>query len=90
MQSKQNQQRLGKAKINPCGDRLAALRIANNKTQAQVAAETGISLSAIQKYECNVRRPSDKHKMVLANYYKQDVADLFYGSFSVRRRLTKR
>ena len=72
-----------KEELQPCGKRLAALRAEKNKTQAQVAKETGLSLSAIQKYESNVRRPSDRHKVVLARYYGKSVADLFFGSFSV-------
>ena len=57
-------------------EKLRILR--GNKTREQVANDLGISVSAYEKYEYGVRRPSDVLKVKIATYYKQTVASIFY------------
>ncbi|SDJ69194.1 helix-turn-helix domain-containing protein [Alkalibacterium thalassium] len=50
-----------------------------NKTQKEVADETGISYSMIQLMEQGRRNPSDKNKVKLAMYYGKSVEYLFFN-----------
>ncbi|MBR3238738.1 MAG: helix-turn-helix transcriptional regulator [Oscillospiraceae bacterium] len=55
------------------------LRTARDKrTLESVAAETGISASALGMYERGERVPKDEIKVTLANYYGKSVEELFF------------
>lgn len=51
-----------------------------NKTQREVAEETGISYSMIQLMEQGRRNASDKTKIKLARYYGKSVEHLFFSN----------
>ena len=59
------------------GKKLVELR--GNKSQATVAADIGISVSALAMYETGQRNPRDDVKLALANYYGVSVASLFFN-----------
>lgn len=59
------------------GKKLKALR--GDKTQKEVAADIGISKSALAMYERDERVPRDEVKVQIANYYNEAVGALFYG-----------
>lgn len=59
------------------GKKLIALR--GDKTQEEVAADLGISKSALAMYERDERNPRDEVKVLIANYYNETVGALFYG-----------
>ena len=56
-------------------EKLVELR--GEKTQAEVAENVGISLSALAMYETGKRIPRDEIKIRLANYYGTTVESLF-------------
>lgn len=58
------------------GERLRALR--GDKTAEEVAADLGISRSAIGMYESEARIPRDKVKILLAEYYGTTVQAIFF------------
>lgn len=51
------------------GKRLQKLRKERNLTIEEVSADTGISISSLNKYEIGNRRPRDENKAILAGYY---------------------
>lgn len=51
-----------------------------NKTQKEVADDTGISYSMIQLVEQGRRNASDKNKIKLAKYYGKSVEHLFFSN----------
>lgn len=59
------------------GTKLRALR--GDKTQEEVAADLGISKSALAMYERDERIPRDEVKIQIANYYNESIGALFYG-----------
>ena len=61
---------------NKIGRRLRKLR--GDKTQAQVADDLGISVSAVGSYELGERIPRDKLKVKIAKYYDTTVEALFF------------
>lgn len=56
---------------------LVALR--GKKSRERVAADIGISVSAIAMYERGERIPRDEVKIRLANYYNTSVEAIFYA-----------
>ena len=58
------------------GRKLVALR--GDVPWEKVARNVGISVSALQMYECGKRVPRDEIKMALAEYYETDVEALFF------------
>ena len=58
------------------GARLRELR--GGRTQQEVAAELGISKSALAMYEQDKRTPRDKVKIKLARFYGKTVQFIFY------------
>ena len=58
------------------GDTLVELR--GQKTQAEVAKDLGITVSALSMYENNNRIPRDEIKIKIANYYKKSVEEIFF------------
>lgn len=61
---------------NKVGRRLRKLR--GDKTQAQVADDLGISVSAVGSYELGERIPRDKLKVKIAKYYDTTVEAIFF------------
>lgn len=59
------------------GKRLVELR--GDKTQAQVAADIGISQSAYAMYEMEKRVPSDEKKRKIAKYFGETVQNIFFN-----------
>lgn len=59
------------------GERLRKLR-GTQKTLAEVANATGITVSALSNYEQGLRVPRDTAKCRLADYYGVDVGALFF------------
>lgn len=59
------------------GKRLRDLR--GDKSRDKVAADVGISSSALGMYECNKRIPRDDVKKKLADYFGVTVQWLFFG-----------
>ena len=49
-----------------------------DKPREMVAASVGISVSALQMYECGKRMPRDEIKKRLADYYETTVGRLFF------------
>lgn len=58
------------------GARLRELR--GGRTQQEVAAELGISKSALAMYEQDKRTPRDEVKIKLARFYGKTVQFIFY------------
>lgn len=59
------------------GQKLIVLR--GLKSREQVAADIGVSCSAIQMYENGQRIPRDKIKVKIADYYQVSVDELFFS-----------
>lgn len=59
------------------GKKLVELR--GDRSQAVVASDVGISVSALAMYEAGQRNPRDDVKLALANYYGVSVASLFFN-----------
>lgn len=59
------------------GMKLKALR--GDKSQEEVAADLGISKSALAMYERDERIPRDEVKVQIAKYYNETVGALFFG-----------
>ncbi len=58
------------------GQRLTALR--GDTPRATVAEAVGVSVSAMQMYECGDRIPRDETKVALAKYFNTSVGALFF------------
>lgn len=65
---------LDKRKI---GRKLVLLR--GNKTREEVAADLGISCSALGMYEQGNRIPRDETKIKIATYYGKSVEEIFFS-----------
>lgn len=57
--------------------RLVELR--GDKSQATVAADLGISVSALSSYETGQRIPRDEVKVRIAAYYRRSVPYIFFN-----------
>jgi len=66
--------------INVVAQKLKSLRKETGKTIAQVAEETGIGRTALANYESGIRIPRDEAKVVIAEYYKRTVDDIFFSA----------
>ncbi|MFY1634867.1 cupin domain-containing protein [Solwaraspora sp. WMMB335] len=64
------------AVLNGTGERIRALRRARALTLAQVAAQTGITLSTLSRVESGVRRPSLDIMLHLAAFYRVTLNEL--------------
>ena len=58
---------------------LANLRTMNDMSQAQVAAEIGVSQSAVASYETGRRVPRDEVKVAYSRLFGVPVGKIFYG-----------
>ena len=58
------------------GKRLQALR--GTQRLEAVAVAVGVSPQALEAYEAGQRLPRDDVKIRLADYYRQDIAELFF------------
>ena len=54
-------------------ERLKELRALKGLSQKELAAETGLSFSAIGKWEAGVNEPSSQALIVLAKYFDESV-----------------
>ena len=59
------------------GAKLRALR--GERSQAEVAEDLGVSVSALSMYECGNRIPRDEIKIRIANYYGKSVSEIFFA-----------
>lgn len=59
------------------GNKLRSLR--GERTLKEVSDATGIDISTLGMYEIGQRVPRDNNKIVLADYYKTTVQELFYS-----------
>lgn len=59
------------------GNKLRSLR--GERTLKEVSDATGIDISTLGMYEIGQRVPRDDNKIVLADYYKTTVQELFYS-----------
>lgn len=59
------------------GRKLVLLR--GNKTREEVAADLGISCSALGMYEQGNRIPRDETKIKIATYYGKSVEEIFFS-----------
>ena len=59
------------------GKKLRELR--GEKSQAQVAKDLGISKSAYNMYENDVRVPRDELKVRIAEYYHVSIVSIFFA-----------
>lgn len=57
--------------------KLRALR--GERSQAEVAEDLGVSVSALSMYECGNRIPRDEIKIRIANYYGKSVSEIFFA-----------
>ena len=64
--------------VSSAAKKLRELRMAKNKSAAEVAKEINISPSALLMYEAGNRIPRDNIKIKLANYYDQPIGALFF------------
>jgi DNA-binding XRE family transcriptional regulator len=60
------------------GEKLARLRNKNGLLQKDVASSVGIKLETYSKYEQGNRRPPDKVKVKLADFFGVSVQELFF------------
>lgn len=58
------------------GEVMVSLR--GEKSQAKVATDLGISISALSMYENNQRVPRDEIKLLIAQYYGKTVQEIFF------------
>ena len=58
---------------------LMELRAGAGKARAEVAANLGISVSALTMYENGARIPRDEMKIKIAAYYGKSVQEIFYA-----------
>lgn len=61
------------------GNRLRSVREEKGLSRERVAADNGISVSAITMYETGARSARDEIKEKLADYYGLSIGSLFYG-----------
>lgn len=66
--------------MNNAGEKLKALRESLAMTQEQVAQELGISRSALNAYELNLRTPRDDTKVAISQFYKTPVQVIFFDN----------
>lgn len=68
---------LNRMRSKDIGTKLSALR--GERSQAEVAEDLGISVSALSMYECGNRIPRDEIKIRIANYYGKSVSEIFFA-----------
>lgn len=59
-------------------ERIKEAREAKGLSAAELATACGVSLSAIQMYECGQRVPRDPIKVVMAQVLEKPIPDLFF------------
>lgn len=59
-------------------ERVKAARVEKGVSIEDVAKGCGVSVSAIQMYECGQRIPRDSIKIAMADYFGKTVQDLFF------------
>lgn len=59
-------------------ERIKEARLEKGYSVEEVAKGCGISVSAVQMYECGQRVPRDEIKIAMANFFGTTVQDLFF------------
>ena len=59
-------------------ERIKKARVENGYSVEEVAKACGISESAVQMYECGQRIPRDSVKILMAEFLKKSIQDLFF------------
>lgn len=59
-------------------ERIKAARAEKGCSVEEVAKGCGITVSAIQMYECGQRIPRDSIKIAMAQFFNKSVQDLFF------------
>ena len=59
-------------------ERIKEARLATGKRVEEVANACGITVSAVQMYECGQRVPRDEIKVRMAEFFGTTVQDLFF------------
>lgn len=54
------------------------IKLRGKRTQCEVAASLGISVSALSMYENGERIPRDEIKVRIANYYDSSIESIFF------------
>ena len=62
--------------VKKMAEKLVELR--GEKTQAKVAGDLNISVSALSMYEAGERVPRDQVKIRLADYYNEAIENIFF------------
>lgn len=57
---------------------LLRLRREKGVSREQAANEIGITYAALMSYELGERVPGDSRKRLIADYYRKDLAELFF------------
>jgi transcriptional regulator with XRE-family HTH domain len=70
------------------GKRLRTLRNEKGLTLQRVSDDTGLGVSALTMYEIGQRVPRDEAKIILADYYKVSINDLFFAQNFTNREST--
>lgn len=69
---------------------LGDLRRKRKMTQQQLADALGYKLSTIGMYEVGLRRPPLDKAIEIADFFNEDVKNIFFGKFSHRTRRTNK
>lgn len=64
--------------LKTVAERIKEARLAQGKKVEEVATACGITVSAVQMYECGQRIPRDEIKIKMAECLKTTVQDLFF------------
>lgn len=59
-------------------ERIKEARAVKGCSVEELAKACGVTVSAVQMYECNQRVPRDSIKVAMANYFGMTVQDLFF------------
>lgn len=78
----------------PCdierGERLRQLRLERKLSQKEVASRISITQSLLAMFEGGVRRVTDEHKVMFADFYNVGVQELFYDGIEFKQKKPRR
>lgn len=64
--------------LKTVAERMKEARMEKGCSAEEVAKACGITVSAVQMYECGARVPRDNIKIALAQFFGKTVQDLFF------------
>ena len=64
--------------LKTVAERMKEARMEKGCSAEEVAKAGGITVSAVQMYECGARVPRDNIKIALAQFFGKTVQDLFF------------